>query len=525
MRPRAVRLLGATLPSVLALASGCVTAPVTRPVAAGSAAPAAVSSGAPAPVAVAKETPDAEWRRTPPPPGPEPQFQVPPFRRFKLKNGLEVILAQFHDLPLIEMTLVVKSGGGANPPDRAGLSDMTANMLDEGTRSRNALKIADEITTLGAALTTGSTWDASTITLTTLTKNLDPALAVWADVVQNPSFDEKEFVRVRDNLLTAITRRKDSPPTVASLALHRLLYGQRHPYAWPQTGVEETLKKLTTAELRKFYEAHYRPNNSVLIVAGDVGEAALRSKLEPALKGWVVPLKVAPPTAPPKTTVYLIDKADAPQSSIRVGLVGIQRTSPDYIPTTVMNLILGGGFYRLDLNLREGKGWTYGARSSFDARKTPGPFSAGGEFVSPHSAASVEEIIKEIKEITMMREGDVTDAELGRAKDQMIKSFPARFATRASVVSQLAEIAVYGLPDSYLRDLPRKIAAVTKEDIRRMARKHLDPTRLTVVVVGDRKTLQEGLAKIARVELRDLDGEPLGPSPAAKTDSASGKED
>jgi zinc protease len=171
-----------------------------------------------------------------------------------------------------------------------------------------------------------------------------------------------------------------------------------------------------------------------------------------------------------------------------------------------MNLILGGGFYRLDLNLREGKGWTYGARSSFDARKTPGPFSAGGEFVAPHSSDSVAEIFKELNAI---RDGDVTDAELGRAKDQIIKSFPARFATRANVAAQLAELAVYGFPDSYLAEYTRKIAAVTKDDVRRVARKYLDPSHLTVVVVGDRKSIEGPLAKLAPVELRDLDGEPI----------------
>ena len=169
-----------------------------------------------------------------------------------------------------------------------------------------------------------------------------------------------------------------------------------------------------------------------------------------------------------------------------------------------MNLILGGGFYRLDLNLREGKGWTYGARSTVDSRRAPGPISAGGEFVALHTADSVAEILKEL---ASMRDADVTDVELARAKDQIIKSFPARFATRANVAAQLAELAVFGLPDSYVTDYTRKIAAVTKDDVRRVARKYLDPNHLTIVVVGDRKTLAEPLAKLAPVEVRDLDGE------------------
>src|SRR4029077_7896845 len=241
----------------------------------------------------------------------------------------------------------------------------------------------------------------SSVVLQTLSKNLDPALAVYADVVQNPAFDQKEFERVKDNLLTAITRRKDSPPTVANLTFARLLYGQKHPYGWPMAGVEASIKKLTPADLRAFYDANYRPNNAALIVAGDTTEAALRGKLEAAFAKWKakrVPARKlpAPSAAAPATKIFLVDKADAPQSSIRVGLVGIERTNPDYFPVTVMNLILGGGFYRLDLNLREGEGWTYGARLPVDSRRAPVPMSAGGEFVAPHSADSVAEILKEM---------------------------------------------------------------------------------------------------------------------------------
>jgi zinc protease len=494
---------------------GCAEAPQPAPA---QPAPAAPVLAAPAPVVAAPRgagTPDAPFRASPPAGGPETAFTVPAFKRFKLGNGLEVVLAEFHDLPLVDLNLVVKSGGAANPPELAGLADMTRRMLDEGTKTRSALAIADELARLGAVIGGGSGWDASNASLSVLTKNLDGALAVFSDVVTAPAFDDKEFARVRDNTLTAITRRKDSPPTVAGLAFARVLYGQKHPYGWPQTGVEASLKKMTPADCRKLYEATWRPGNAVLIVAGDVTEAALRPKLEAAFKGWK-PGKVAarklpaPGPAADKTKIFLVDKAGAPQSSIRVGLVAIDRKSPDYFPLLVMNTILGGGFYRLDLNLREGKAWTYGARSTFDARRTPGPWSAGGEFVAAHTAESVGEILKEI---SGMRDADVTDAELARARDQTVKSFPARFATRAQVAGQLADLAVYGLPDAYLTEYTAKIAAVTKDDVRRVARKYLDPGHLAIVVVGDQKANEEALAKLAPVELRDLEGNPL---PAAK---------
>jgi zinc protease len=495
---------------VLLAIAGCASSPPPPAPAVSRAATVAAAAAPVEEVDKTRLTPDAPFRQAAPAPGPEPVFRPPPWKRFKLKNGLEVFLVEFHDLPLVSFNLMVKTGGAANPPDRAGLADLTAHMLDEGTKTRGALAIADEAAALGATLSTGSTWDATNVSLQTLSKNLDPALALFADVVQNPAFEEKEFTRVRDNLLTAITRRKDSPPTVANLALVRLLYGAKHPYGWPMAGVETSIKKLSSADLRAFYDTNYRPNNTALIVAGDTTEAALRGKLEALFGKWrgkkVAPRKLpAPSGASAATKVFLIDKADAPQSSIRVGLVGIERTNPDYYPVVVMNLVLGGGFYRLDLNLREGKGWTYGARSSFDSRKTPGPFSAGGEFVALHTTDAVAEILKEISGI---RDADITDAELSRAKDQLIKSFPARFATRANVAAQLAELAVFGLPDSTITEYTAKIAAVSKDDVRRVARKYLDPGRFTIVVVGDQKTLAGPLAKIAAVEVRDLDGDP-----------------
>jgi zinc protease len=518
--PRVVRAKWISVSASVGLAlvaAGCASAPPPPPPAPAVAlAPPLAPASLPAAAPPARETPDAPFRAAPPAGGAEPAFVVPTFERFKLKNGLEVVLAEFHDLPLVDFNLVVKSGGAANPADQAGLADMTRRMLDEGTKTRSALAIADELATLGAVLGGGSGWDSSNASLSVLTKNLDGALALFSDVVTAPAFDPKDFARVRDNTLTAISRRKDSPPMVASLAFSRILYGQKHPYGWPMTGVEASLKKMTPGDLKKYYDAHWRPNNAVLIVAGDVTEAALKPKLEAAFKTWKPGKAVARklPAVPvvAKTKIFLIDKADAPQSSIRVGLVGIDRKNPDYFPVTVMNTILGGGFYRLDLNLREGKAWTYGARSMFDARKTPGPFSAGGEFVAAHSAESVGEILKEVNG---MRDADVTDAELNRARDQITKSFPSRFATRSQVAQQLADLAVYDLPDTYLTDYTKKVRAVTKDDVRRVARKYLDAGRLSIVVVGDQKTLVEPLGKIAPVELRDVEGNPIPASPAS----------
>jgi predicted Zn-dependent peptidase len=435
---------------------------------------------------------------------------VPPFKRFRLRTGVEVLLAEFHELPLIELHLVLKTGGAANPVGSAGLADLTANMLDEGTKTRSALDIAEQIASLGSVLGSGASWDASTLTLATIARNFDAALAIWADVLLHPAFSEKELARVRDNLATAVARRRDSPPTVASLTLARVLYGDKHPYAWPQTGTEESLAKLGTAEVRRFYETYYHPANATIIVAGDVTEAQLRRKLETALRDWkparVPAVKLSSPPVAEKKRIFLIDKPGAPQSSIRVGLVGVKRTDPDYFPIVLMNQVLGGSFYRLDMDLRERLQWTYGARSSFEMRRTPGPFSAGGEFVAAHTADAVAEILKEMR---LMSTTEVSDEELARAKDNFIRSFPARFATRGSTAGVLAELAVYGLPDRFLTDYAKNIQSVTKAEIRRVAAKYLLTERAAIVVVGDRASQEAGLARLGPIEVRDLDGGPL----------------
>jgi zinc protease len=454
-----------------------------------------------------RPTPDAEFRNKRPTPEPDRTFKVPVVKRFRLKNGLKVILAESHRLPLVGLELVIKTGNAANPKGQAGLADLVADMLDEGTKTRSALAIADDVATLGASLSTNAGWDATSIAVSGLSETIDKALEIWADVVLEPAFDDKELSRVRENLVTALRRRKDSPPQVAGLTFARVLYGAEHPYGWPANGTEDTVKLLTTADLRKFYETYFRPNNAVLVVAGDITEASLRGKLEPLLKTWktkpIPAVKLPKPAAIAKTKVFLVDKAGAPQSSIRIGLVGIDRRSPDYYKALVMNHILGGSFKRLGLNLREAKGWTYGVSSFFEARRTPGPWTAGGEFIAVHTADSVAEILKEIK---TLRDEDVSDKELQDTKDELVKAFPARFSTVNQIAAQMAALAVYDLPDNELSTYTKKVSAVSRADVHKMAQKYLQSEKLAVVVVGDQKGNEAALRKLADLEVRDLDG-------------------
>jgi zinc protease len=492
-------------------AAGPATSPAAAPAAARPATPAAAAAAPPAP-APARTSPDAPFRAKLPPPGEKHAFKIPPVKRFRLRNGLPVILAESHKLPLVSVDVVLKIGSSANPKDKPGLASLVANMLDEGTKTRSATQIANEMAQLGASLATYASWDASAVSLATLSENLGRAIPVWADVLRNPAFADDELARVTGNLLSTLAQRKDSPPVVAGQVFARALWGDTHPYAWPDIGTEGSLKKLTPAELKRFFETYYVPNDAVLVVAGDITEKDVHAKLEPLLATWKAkpfpPVRVPKVEAPDKPRIVLVDKPGAPQSSLRIGLPAIERKNPDYYRALVANTILGGTFKRLTMNLRETRGWTYGVFSQFDARRAPGPWLVSGEFVAAHTADSVVEIDKEVERL---RSDEVSDQELAATKDEIIGAFPARFATAAQLASQMATLFVYDLPPTELDGFAAKISAVSKEDVKRIARKYLRPDNFLTVVVGDRASNEAALKKLAEVERRDLDGNLIEP--------------
>ncbi|MER3524001.1 MAG: insulinase family protein [Ignavibacteria bacterium] len=441
-----------------------------------------------------------------------PAIKLPAIQKATLNNGLSVWLVEDHELPLVAFNLVVSSGSDHDPLDQPGLASMTAEMLDEGTSSRTALQIAEALDFIGATLSVNAFTDGSTVALNTLTKHLDTALDVFADVLVNPTFPEKEFERLRQQRLTSLLQQKDRPAAIASLTFYKLLYGTKHPYGLNPSGTEASLKAMKRDDVAQFHQKYYRPNNATLIVVGDVSMGDIVAKLEHLLASWKradVSRVILPPPPLSFRQAVLIDKPGAPQSEVRIGSIGAARNTPDFFPLTVMNTVLGGQFSsRLNMNLRERRGFTYGARSNFSFNKYPGPFLASAAVTTSKTDSAVFEFFYEIER--MQRLG-ITPEELEFAKKSLTGSFARTFETPTQIASALQSIVLYNLPMDYFNSYLQKINNVTLDDVSRVAADYLDSSRMVVVVVGDAKTIRSGLEKlnIGKLVMSDADGNRL----------------
>ncbi len=445
--------------------------------------------------------------------GPDPKVSLPAIEKTKLSNGLDVWIVKHNELPVVSMNLVVGSAGGAaEPAEKSGVTQMTASMLNQGTQKRSAVEIANSLQSIGASVNAGASYDATTVSMTSLTKTLDQALEVYADVVVNPSFPAKEFESLRQRSIVSLAQRKSNAQQVAGVVYSKVLYGDQ-PYGRQLSGDEKSLKALTRDDVASFYQKAYAPANSTLIVVGDVDSAAIKAKLEKAFGSWKSSessaATVAAQTMTAKPGIYLVDKPGAAQSSVNIGLVGVDRGHPDYYALQVMNSVLGGdGSARLYQNLREDKGYTYGAYSRFVFRKGAGPFSASGEIQTVSTKEAVQEFMKEINGVRGTR--PITAAELEINKQGFIRSFPAGFETPGQISGQLSNLVVYGLQDSYFSDYIANINKVTLDDVNRVANKYLDPGKMAIVIVGDRKVVEPGLKELGYpMWLLDADGNPI----------------
>lgn len=441
-------------------------------------------------LAVAAQTVD---RTTPPSIGAPPELRLPTIIKRQLPNGMGVWIVEHREVPVAQVTLVVRGGTAADPVGQYGIASMTAAMLTEGAGSRSALGIADAIDFLGASLSTGSAIDSAAVRLFTPVARLAEALPVMADVVMRPTFPAEELERLRQQRLTGLLQARDDPGTIAALAFTRVLYGRAHRFGTATTGLEATIRGFTPAELRAFYEATYRPDRATLIVVGDVTVDGVMSLLTANFGEWSgrgtasqAPVLATPP-ARTRRDVYLIDMPGAPQSQIRIGSVGVARSTPDYFPLQVLNTVLGGSFTsRLNMNLRERRGYTYSAGSFIDMRQVPGPFFATASVQTDKTAESLVEFFNELGGILK----PIPDDELVRAKNYVAFRFPGGFETTGDIARRLEEAVAYSLPDDYFSQYVRAIQSVTAGDVARVAARLIQPERMAVVVVGDRQTIE-----------------------------------
>ena len=464
----------------------------------------------------AQQPPD---RSRPPALGPTPQLKLPAIQRFTLSNGLPVVFLEKHEVPLVQVNVQVQTGAVADPAGKSGLAAMTAAMLDEGAGNRTALQIADAAEFLGARLTAGSGQHTSAVQLHTPLSKLDSALALLAEVTLRPTFPADELERQRKERLTTLTQWRDQPRSIAGVIFSRTLYGSSHPYGLQTVGDPASVASLSVGDLRGFYQAQYRPSNTTIIVVGDITADRLRPKLESAFGKWsgAAPARTPVPEARQVAArqVLLVDKPGAAQSEIRVGRIGAPRTSEDYFPLVVMNTILGGSFTsRLNQNLREEHGYSYGAFSTFDFRPAAGPFIASAAVQTDVTDKALAEFMKEIRAIT----DSVTDDEVVKARNYLALGFPSEFQSVANIAAQLGDLVTYGLPDDYLNSYIGHVMRVTRADVQRVARKYIDPARVAIIVVGDRARIEAGVRALKLGEVRVLSvDDVLGKAPAAAT--------
>jgi zinc protease len=441
--------------------------------------------------------------------GPDPKLSLPPIEKAKLSNGLEIWMVEQKELPMVAMNLVLKTGQANEPDNRTGVAGMTTQLLDDGTKTRSAVEISNSLQSIGANIGAGAGWDSTNVTMQTLTKNLDKALEIYADIIQNPTFPEREFTSLRERQVIGLRQLKANANAIANTVYNKVLYGS-HPYGRDNT--EATLRAISRDDLVRYYESTFRPNNGVLIVVGNYDKAAMQSKLESAFAAWK-PGEISARTLPSAptlsgTAIYLIDRPNSAQSVVSIGHIGIDRMNPDYFPVVVMNSILGGAITsRISMNLREDKGYTYGANSGITYRRGAGPFRAGGDVHTGVTKESVSELMKELKGIR--GEIPITQKELDYNKQSLIRRYPAGFETVGAISNQLANLVVYDLPDSYFNEYIAKVNAVTLDDVNRVARQYLDPSKMAIVIVGDRKVIEPGLKELGYpINILDVDGNP-----------------
>jgi len=452
------------------------------------------------------------WRKTAPQPGPQPKLSLPEPHTFTLANGLKVYLVESHSLPVMSASLVTLGGNEGDSPKKPGVSGFTAAMLTEGTANRTAPQIADDTDQIGATLTKNSDNDNAYVRISGLSNVADSALDLLADVSLHPSFSDKEIERIRKQRLASLLQMKDQPIQVAVSVAARALYGSDNPYGYRSIGTEAAIKATTREDLVSFWKQRYVPANSALIFAGDLTEKQSRDLAEKYFGSWSSEGTASQPPstpAPQARRVILVDMPGAPQTAILAVGIGVPRSSPDFAPLNVDNTMLGGLFSsRINMNLREQHGYTYGAFSRFQFLRGSGPFIAGASVRADVTGPAVHELFSELDRI---RTNPLTPDELSMSKDFLMRSLPGDFETAEETTGKMSDIFTYQLPIDYYRIYPAKIEAVTSEQAASVALKYIHPENMFLIAVGDKAKIQPEIEKLnlGPVEEWNTDIEPV----------------
>jgi zinc protease len=448
-----------------------------------------------------------------PAPGKPPELHVPKWTKTTLTNGADLIVSEKHDLPLVSFSVTFV--GGANQferGDRTGLASLTAAMLNEGTKSRDGEALSNALQLLGTSINVSVGGESGSIGFLSTTAKFPATLDILGDMLVNSTFPAAALDRLRGQRLVALTQQRAQPNSIANRVFPRTLYGTTHPYGRLTT--ETSLKAITRDDIVAFHDQYFQAGRALITVVGDVTTTSVKPVIEKALAAWPKAGSrpdFSYPAVPerPKTTIYLVDRPGSAQSIVTMGLPGPPRSTPDYYALEVMNTMLGGMFQsRLNANIREEKGYSYGVSSRFAYGKGPGAFSASGDIVGSKTDAALVEFMKELRGI--LGERPVTDEELQTSKDSLIQSLPAIFASVSEINGAMTSLWRQGLPDDYYQQYGKMVGAVTKDDVVRVAKKYIDLDHLAIIIVGDRASIEAPLkaTNIAPITYLDIEGAP-----------------
>lgn len=452
-----------------------------------------------------------------PEPGTTPVLRVPTWTKSQLANGATLIVSERHNLPLVSFSITFV--GGANqfePAGKRGVASLTQSMLTEGTTTKTGDQLSDALQLLGTGIGAGIGGEEGTVSFVSSAKNFDATLALLADMMLNSTFPPEALERLRARTLVSLTQAKDQPNVVGAQVFAKILYGDAHPYGQRMT--EASVKGITRDDVIAFHKAYFQSGRAIITVVGDVTPSNAKASVEKALAAWTkagakptFDYPKLPELQPAK--IYLVDKPGAAQSVFNIGLPGPPRNTPDYFALQVLNTILGGQFQsRLNANIREQKGYSYGVNSGFNYGKGPGAFRAGGAIFSGKTDLALIEFMNELKGIV----GDkpVTDEEIKTAKESLIQRLPQRFASVNGISDAISSLVVQGLPDDYYQTYAKNVSAVTKEDLLRVAKRYIDLKNLAIVIVGNKAEIEAALkaTNIAPITYVDIDGNPAAPA-------------